>query len=105
MLRAALDYLKGVGLARIERHSFALAKRLREGVAGLGYEMFTPPGNDSPIVSFVHGRDPKEVQKRLDADAVHVTLRENATQIRASVAAFNNDSDVQRLLKVLSSLA
>ena len=105
MLRTALDYLKGVGLERIERHTGALAARLRESVAELGFDMFTPKGNPSPIVSFLHGRDPEEVQKRLDQEAVHVTLREQGKLLRVGVAAFNNESDVQQLLKVLSALA
>jgi selenocysteine lyase/cysteine desulfurase len=67
--------------------------------------MFTPPQNPSQIVSFTHGRDPKEVKRILREEKVSVTLRENDAQIRASVAMFNNRTDVSNLLKALSKLA
>jgi selenocysteine lyase/cysteine desulfurase len=54
-LEASLGYMANVGLARIEEHGVALARELRDGVARLGYEMFTPPQNPSAIMSFTHG--------------------------------------------------
>ncbi|MGH9323272.1 MAG: aminotransferase class V-fold PLP-dependent enzyme, partial [Vicinamibacteria bacterium] len=104
-LDAGLQLLAGVGLSRIERHSVALARALRDAVASLGYEVLTPPDNPSPIVSFVHGRDRRELEARLEREKVSVTLREGGLQVRASVAMFNNRSDVERLLSVLRSFA
>jgi selenocysteine lyase/cysteine desulfurase len=104
-LEASLGYLAKAGLARIEEHSVALARELRDGVAKLGYEMFTPAANPSAIVSFIHGRDPKEVKKVLHQENISVTLRENDAHIRASVALFNNRSDIAHLLQVLAKLA
>ena len=94
-----------MGLARIVKHGLALAQELRERIASLGYETLTPPGNPSPIVSFVHGRDRKSLEKELESEKVMVTFREGGSQIRASVALFNNRSDVERLLGVLRALA
>jgi selenocysteine lyase/cysteine desulfurase len=104
-LDAALDFLGRVGLARIEKHGLPLAQELRERIAALGYETLTPPGNPSPIVSFVHGRDRKALETKLERERVMVTFREGGSQIRASVALFNNRSDVERLLAVLKALA
>src|SRR3990172_3105701 len=104
-LEAALGFMAGVGLARIEEHGVALARKLRDGVAKLGYEMFTPPDNPSPIVSFTHRRDPKQVKRILREENISVTLRENDTQIRASVALFNNRSDIAHLLDALAKMA
>ena len=104
-LDAALDFLGRVGLARIEKHGLPLAQELRERIAALGYETLTPPGNPSPIVSFVHGRDRKALETELERERVMVTFREGGSQIRASVALFNNRSDVERLLAVLKALA
>ncbi len=104
-LDAALDFLARVGLARIEKHGIALATELRERIVSLGYETLTPPGNLSPIVSFVHGRNRKELEARLEREKVMVTFREGGSQIRASTALFNNRSDLDRLLGVLSALA
>jgi hypothetical protein len=38
-LGAALAYLERVGVDRIERHTVALARELREGLAGLGFRL------------------------------------------------------------------
>ena len=104
-LEAALGFIKQVGLARVEQHGVALAQELRDGVARLGYEMFTPPNNPSAIMSFIHGRDPEKVKQLLKQENISVTLRENDEQIRASVAMFNSQSDIDHLLKVLAKLA
>lgn len=104
-LNASLGFISKVGLAHIEKHTVALARELRDEVAKLGYEMFTPPNNPSPIMSFNHGRDPDHVKRVLEEEKISVSLRENGTQIRASVAMFNNRSDIQHLLKVLAKLA
>jgi len=104
-LDAALGYLQTVGLDRIEKHGVALARELREGVARLGFEVLTPPENSSPIVSFVHGRDPEALKRLLEREGIDVSFRERNTQIRAGVALFNNRDDVGRLLKVLGRVA
>ena len=103
-LNVALGYIGQVGLARIEQHTVALAQTLRDGVATLGYEMFTPADNPSCIVSFMHGRDTDQVKRVLEAENISVTLRENGTQIRASVALFNNQRDIDHLLRVLATM-
>jgi selenocysteine lyase/cysteine desulfurase len=104
-LDAALDFLARVGIARIEKHGLAMAKELRDRIASLGYETLTPPDNPSPIVAFVHGRDPKELAARLEREKVMVSFREDGKQIRAATALFNNRSDLERLLSVLAALA
>jgi len=104
-LDAALGYLQRVGLDRIEKHGVALARDLRDGVAALGFRVLTPPENRSPIVTFVHGREPDAIKRLLDREGIDVTFREKGTQIRASVALFNNRDDVGRLLKALGRVA
>jgi selenocysteine lyase/cysteine desulfurase len=104
-LNAALGYLGGVGLDRIERHTVALAHRLRDGLAGLGFDMFTPPDHPAWIVSFNHGREPKDVQQALEAERISVSHRAGGTQIRASVGLYNNQADIDHLLRVMARLA
>lgn len=101
---AALTVLERVGLDRIERHTVALAGKLRAGVADLGIELFTPPDNSSPIVSFYHGLDPETLLNALRADKVSFTFQEEGKLLRAAVALFNNQDDVARLLQVLARL-
>ena len=104
-LGAALGFIGEVGLDRIEKHTVGLAQNLRNGVADLGYKMFTPPNNPSHIMSFWHGRDAGEVQRALEQERVSITFQESGALIRASVGMYNNQDDVARLLKVLGKLA
>lgn len=105
-LKASLGYLKQVGLDRIEKHTSALAKECNDGVIGLGFDSWTPPDNRSPIVSFAHGRDPKKLEKLFDQEGIVITFRENESSVvRVSISMFNNQTDIQHLLKVLGTIA
>ncbi len=102
---AGLGYLEKVGLARIEEHVVGLANELREGLSGLGMDLFTPPHNASPIVSFYHPFEPKALQEALTAQGVAITFQEQGKLVRSAVAMFNNRSDVDRLLDVIRKMA
>jgi selenocysteine lyase/cysteine desulfurase len=104
-LGAALGFIGEVGLDRIEKHTVGLAQNLRNGIADLGYEMFTPSNNPSHIMSFWHGRDTDKIQRALEEERVSITFQESGALIRASVGMYNNQDDVARLLKVLAKLA
>ena len=104
-LNAALGYIDQVGLSRIEAHTVALAQALRNGIAKLGYSMFTPANNPSCITSFDHGLDPEHIRRVLDEEHISVSFRERETQIRASVGMFNNQDDIDHFLQILSRLA
>ena len=105
-LCASLGYLKKVGLDRIATHTGSLARQLREGVARLGFDLWTPRENLSPIVSFAHGRDTKEVRKLLENEGIVVTFREKeGSVIRIGVALFNNSEDIRRMLKAMERFA
>jgi selenocysteine lyase/cysteine desulfurase len=97
-LDAAVDYLQGVGLGRIEDHTVALALEMRRGLLELGFRVRTPENNGSSIVAFFHGKDPKAAQHAFERNGVQVSFREGGTQIRAGAALFNNRADVERLL-------
>ena len=103
-LGAALEYLARVGVERIEGHTVPLARALWQGLADQGFHIRTPQGNQSPIVAFIHGRDPEAVARRLEDARVRVSLREEGTQIRAGIALFNTQEDVDRLLEVTAQL-
>ena len=105
-LNAGLGYLKEVGLQRIQKHTVALAQELRDGLVSLGFNPWTPPKNNSPIVSFAHGRETDELKKLFEKESIVVKFREKeGSMIRAAVALFNNRADIQKLLKVLETVA
>ena len=105
-LAASLGLMRKVGLANIEAHTMPLVRTLREGIANLGFEVWTPDGNPSPIVSFVHGQDIEHLTGLLKEANISVSFREtNKTLMRVSVSMFNNRADVQRLLSLLEEIA
>jgi len=103
-MRAALDYVLGIGVERIEAHVVALAGTLNRELREAGFDVLTPPGNASPIVAFRHGVDPTTAAARFDEAGVKVSFREGGTQIRAGIALFNNRADIDRLLETAKAL-
>ena len=101
---AALDFLAGVGLDRIAGHTHALAGVVRDGAEALGMQLFTPPRNSSPIVSFYHGLEQEPLAKALADEGIAITFQEEGRLLRAAVAMFNNREDVDRLLGVLARM-
>jgi selenocysteine lyase/cysteine desulfurase len=105
-LDASLEYLKSIGLDRIQKHTVGLAQELRSGLVALGFDTWTPENNASPIVSFSHGRRTEDLQKLFEKESIVVTFREDrGSVVRVALALFNNRSDVQHLLKVLEKVA
>ena len=99
-LSAALDYLLRVGVHNIERHTVALANRLNERLRAQGHDVLTPSGNQSAIVTFEHGRDLDMVRRTLLEAAITVSLRAEGAQLRAGIALFNTDEEIDQLLEV-----
>ena len=101
-LSAGIEYLLKIGVDKIAAHVLPLAHHLRDSLAAMGYDVVTPPNNDSAIVAFKHGQDAADLKKRLAAANIHVTFRENDSQIRAGTALFNNRADVDQFLQVMA---
>ncbi|HSF18829.1 MAG TPA: aminotransferase class V-fold PLP-dependent enzyme [Vicinamibacteria bacterium] len=99
-LGAALEYLKRVGLKAIEDYTLPLAKELRRGLVDQGFRVRTPPDSGSAIVAFYHGTDRERAEALLRDEDIAVSFREEGTQIRAGIAAFNTREDVERFLEV-----
>jgi selenocysteine lyase/cysteine desulfurase len=98
-LGAALEFLRGVGVAAIEQHTVALAERLNRGLRAQGARVLTPAGNRSSIVSFTV--DPaREAARRFAAAAVDVTVRDSGRMVRISPALYNTAADIDRCLEV-----
>lgn len=103
-LAASLDYIERVGLSRIESHTVPLAQRLRESLIDRGFDVRTPADNGSAIVAFVHGKDPESLKERFGMEDIRVSFREGDSQIRAGIAMFNTQDDVDRFLTALAEV-
>jgi cysteine desulfurase/selenocysteine lyase len=97
-LGAALDYLERVGVDRIERHTVGLARALRDGLAALGFRLFTPPDNSTSIVSVHLDKNAAGARDVLDNNGVQVSFREHDSQLRVSPALFNTHDEIRRFL-------
>jgi selenocysteine lyase/cysteine desulfurase len=104
-LGAALTYLERIGIERIERHTVALARELREGLIALGFRLFTPPDNASSIVSLHLDRDPARAREVLEKAGIQVSYRERGTQVRVSPALFNTQAEIRRFLETAKAFA
>jgi cysteine desulfurase/selenocysteine lyase len=100
-LKAALDYLNGVGMDKIEEQVLRLSSRAWKGMKDLGLTLFTPPEPQSGIVSCVVG----------DGEAVGQLLKENGIvasinvgrELRVSPHFFNTEEEIDHLLSVLET--
>lgn len=101
-LNAALAFLEGIGIPRIENHCVALAHRLHSGLVGQGHRMFTPPQNRSSIVAFYSDKPAAELSKAFEAARIVVTARDGA--VRIAPALFNNTDDIDHCLDVTMRL-
>jgi len=103
-LSAGLDYLLRVGVPNIERHTVALAHRLHEGLAAQGYDVLTPQGNHSSIVTFEHGQEIERIRSAMETERIKVSFKEGGRQIRVGAALFNNADEIDALLEVTGRL-
>jgi selenocysteine lyase/cysteine desulfurase len=98
--RESLGLLNAIGIDAIEEHNLRLAERFRKGIEELGVATAPFPVEErSPVVA-ISLPEPEAVLARLAAAGVVVALRADA--LRFAFHAFNNDSDVDRALEVLS---
>jgi len=104
-LSAGLDYLLEVGVDRIEAHTVPLAHRLRQGLLDQGFPVWTPAENRSAIVAFEPGVEVERLRRDLDRAHVRVSLKDGGRTVRAGVALFNNQEEVDRLLEVTAEWA
>ena len=104
-LGAALGYLERVGVAAIERHTVALASKLRQGLVALGFRPFTPAGNRSSIVTIHLDRNQARAREVLDAAGVQVSFRAGGSLVRISPALFNTSDEIDQFLDLAKRFA
>ena len=96
----SLRYIHQLGVHNIRNHVRTLTDRLQEELPAIGYPSITPRGNESPILAFV-AKDPQSTITKLRSAGVHAAMRWG-NKMRISPSVFNNQEDVDRLLKALS---
>jgi len=112
-LAAAMDYVDGIGMARIGAHEDGLVAQTREALRGINSIRLLGPDLSSGIVSFaMDGVHPHDIGTILDESGVAIRaghhcaqplmshLRVEATA-RVSFGIYNDETDIEALLKGL----
>jgi cysteine desulfurase/selenocysteine lyase len=102
-LRAALEYIRQVGLATIEGQVLRLSARVWNGLENLAFHLNTPRGTESGIVTCVLPDVEATVQALKESNIV-ATFRAG-NQLRVSPHFFNTEDEVDELLEVLATVA
>lgn len=102
-IRAALEYLQGVGVENIYRTAQPLVLRCLQGLSELPVQLITPqePEALAGIMAFRHPRLP-EIFEQLAAQNIHVM--HSAGRMRIAIHGYNTEEDVDRFLSVLRTL-
>lgn len=100
LLSKSLDYLLAVGPDRIQAHARPLVGKLRRELPRLGFQLFTPIDAPTPFVTCILEDARGKIGARLAEAKVRVTLSRNRFRVTTSV--FNDQDDVDRLLKALA---
>ena len=102
MLRASLNYIKGLGVANIRAHRQPLLRKLQQEVPRLGFTAVTPMDSTAPMVTFAKANvGQSDLARRLQAARVNVRM--STHWMRLSPSVYNDMADVDRFLSVLSS--
>ena len=120
-LKAALDYIDGIGMDKIERQVLQLSSKVWRGLHDLGAELKTPRGTRSGIVtcwvndgrrteelltkrnitvSVKPADDPREYVGRYQESLGSAPIR---SDLRISPHFFNTEEEIDHLLSVLES--
>ena len=118
-LHAALDYMAQVGFAAMQQRELELTRRAMEGMRQIPHVQIL--GSDKPeehhgIVTFtVDGVHPHDIGQILASDGVNIRAGHHCAQpllayrghpstARASIAFYNTEKEIDRLLESISTL-
>ncbi|MCP3678635.1 MAG: aminotransferase class V-fold PLP-dependent enzyme [Deltaproteobacteria bacterium] len=102
-LGASLETLLEIGTGRIEETILSLTGRIASGLMDMGHTILTPFGDDerSGILLFTPAKGSVEgLYRHLSANRILCAIRPGG--IRLSPHFYNNEEDVERLLKVVA---
>ena len=99
-IRAGLEYLRGVGVAAIDRHARPLVLHCLEEVRKLPVELLTPiePDRVAGILAFRHP-NAEAIHRYLHERNIHVMS--HAGRLRVAIHGYNTADDVERFLREL----
>ncbi|MBP1994837.1 aminotransferase class V-fold PLP-dependent enzyme [Paenibacillus eucommiae] len=100
-LNATSALLLEIGIEKIEQHVLALGQLLIDELQKLGHQVLTPLQGDQRAGNISFAYDPAEEKaEQLKREKVYVWGGDH--RLRASVHLFNDESDIQRFVSLLS---
>ena len=110
----SFKYIEKLGVPKIQAHAQTLVQRLQKEMPSIGLTPITPKDSGTPIVTFLC-KDADVVRRKI-GDAARtgkakisitgpnsaLTVGRFGNHVRFSVSVFNNQSDIDRVLEVLS---
>jgi selenocysteine lyase/cysteine desulfurase len=101
-IRAGLEYIKSVGVTKIDEHARPLVLQCLEELKKLPIELLTPdePEHIAGILAFKHPKA-EEIHAKLHAKNVHVMS--HAGRIRIAIHGYNTADDIEKLVKELKA--
>lgn len=99
----SIEYLNRIGMKTVEDRVLSLSKYLYDQLTNLSKEIWTPEGNESPIISFMQD-NPVELAEKLKQQKIKVTGREaHKGHIRVSMHFYNTEYDFDKLMQVIKN--
>jgi selenocysteine lyase/cysteine desulfurase len=98
-LGESLDYLLRVGVDNIQTHAQSLLAPLREELPKRGFEVITPAGSRTPLLTCAYENARQAISPRMDEAGISITVSRNSFRVTPSV--FNDMADIDRFLAAL----
>jgi selenocysteine lyase/cysteine desulfurase len=94
-----LKFLGQIGVEKALQHSTALNLKLEQGLSKDRYRCITPAVQQSPMITFI-SQDSTQTKELLgQAD---ISVSRSANRIRISPALYNNEADIDKLIRALN---
>ncbi len=102
-IRAALEYVQGVGVVAIDAYARPLVEACCDGLRQLKLDLLTPDASESRagIVAFRHPQA-ATIHERLHAEGIHVM--HHAGRLRVAIHGYNTVDDIERFLTAMRTI-
>jgi selenocysteine lyase/cysteine desulfurase len=95
----SINYIQSIGVETIARHRAPLLSRLQEELPRHGFGPLTPADAQGSYVVFSYEGARDRFQEKLSKAKIYVSCTKN--KIRISPSVYNDDADIDRLLRIL----